>query len=161
MNKNYFPRGDNALIDWVQRFLVAIYDQLNYERWLIMKPSDDLMDLFSDFSSKLAACKLSNRGKLEVAAKNVAKEKLTKAIRDFVQGFLARNVNVTVEDRIMLGLPQRDSTLTSVPQPVTQVEGTLAFRGLRSSWGIHFHPLGGLTGKNECRNFAAKLINKK
>ena len=130
MSKNYLPKGDNALIDWGQQLIMVIYDPLNYERWGVMKPPEELNELYGDFATKLAACKQSNRRPVEVLAKNVAKAKLLKAFRNFVQGFLARNVNVTEQDRHLMGLPQRDTIPTSVPQPVTQVEGTLSFRGL-------------------------------
>ena len=127
---SYLPRGDNALIDWSQQFIRVSFDPLNYQRWNIMKPPEELNELYGDFASKLAACKLSNCRHVEVVAKNVAKAKLMKALRNFVQGQLARNVNVTKEDRILLGLPQRDTNPTNVPPPVTQVECTLTFRGI-------------------------------
>ena len=130
MSKDFLPRSDNAILDWCYQFILVIYVQLNYERWCIIKPPEELKELYDDYASKLGACKQNNRRPVDVVAKNVAKEKMIKAFRNFIQGFLARNINVTEEDRRLMGLPQRDTVLTSVPQPVTQVEGTLAFSGL-------------------------------
>jgi len=130
MRKEIVPRSDYTLVVWSHQVITVAYDPLNYDRWCIVKPSDELKELHDDFAKKLDACNQSNRRSADVLAKNVAKEKLTKAFRNFVQGFLVRNINVTEEDRHLMGLPQRDTIPTIVPQPVTQVEGTLVFRGL-------------------------------
>jgi len=110
--------------------ITVIYDPLNYDRWHIVKPPEELKELNDDFVTKMNVCNQGNRRTVDVLAKNVAKDKLTKAFSNFVQGFLVRNVHVTEEDRHLLGLPQRDPIPTKVPQPVTQVEGILTFRGI-------------------------------
>ena len=130
--KNYIPTNDNDLIDWSQKLLQIVYDPTKYERWGIIKPDDELNDLFSDFSLKLAACKLNDRRRVDVVAKNVSKTKLVKGLRNFVQGHLSRNVKITEEDRSLMGLPQRNATSANVPPPVTPPAGILAYpaRGL-------------------------------
>ena len=130
MSKDFLPRSDNAILDWCRQFILIIYDQLYYDRWGIKKPPEELKELYDDYATKLDECKQNYRRTVDVVAKNVAKKKMIKVFRNFVQGYLARNVNVTEEDRRLMGLPQRDTILTPVPQPVTQVEGTLIFCGL-------------------------------
>ena len=76
---SYLPRGDNAIIDRGQQFLIVISDPLNYDRWGIRKPSEELNELYGDFSMKLAACKQNNHRPVDVVAKNVARAKLQKA----------------------------------------------------------------------------------
>jgi len=126
-NKDYIPKSDNDLIDFGKKLIQVAFDRTFYERWGIMKPDEELDDLFSDFSSKLAACKQSERRPVDVLAKNVAKAKFVKGLRNFTQGYLSRNVKVTEEDRSLLGLPQRDTIPTSVPVPVTPPTGVLAY----------------------------------
>ena len=127
MSVSYIPRNDNALIDWGQKLLTVSNDPLNHTRWGILKPKDELMDLYSDFATKLANCKTGYRSPADVLAKNVAKDKMVKAFRDFVQGYLARNVNVTEHDRLLLGLPQRDTIPTTVLDPTGQAKLTITY----------------------------------
>ena len=130
MSRRIVPRGDYALAVWSNQVIVVAYDPLYYERWGIVKPPEELRELYDDFATKMNVCNQGNNRSVDILAKNVAKGKLIKALQNFVQGFLMRNVNVTEEDRHLMGLPQRNTIPTLVPQPVTQVEGTLAFRGL-------------------------------
>jgi len=45
---SYLPRGDNAIIDWGQQFLIVISDPLNYDRWGIRKPSEEMNELYEN-----------------------------------------------------------------------------------------------------------------
>ena len=136
------PRRDNDLIDWGLQLIRIIYDPLNYERWGIMKPSDEIMELYNDFAVKLADCKTGNFRPVDVLAKNVAKAKVVKAFRNFVQGYVARNVTVTEEDRRLMGLPQRDTIPTTVLDPSGQAEVTITFPA-RTQLMVHIKPVEG------------------
>ena len=136
------PRRDNDLIDWGQKFLTVSNDPLNYTRWGIIKPSDELMDLYSDFSQKLASCKTGYHSPADVLAKNVARDKMVKAFRNFVQGYLARNVSVTEHDRLLLGLPQRDTIPTTVLDPTGQAKLTITYPA-RTQLMVHIKPVVG------------------
>jgi len=129
-NRNYVPSSDGGLHDWAKNLLEYAAEPENYTRWRISEPGDPIFNVLDDFAAKYEACKSPNRTPVEVTAKNVAKEKLVKDLRNYVQGFLIRNVNVTAEDRVLMSLPLRDVIPTNVPPPVTQAEGTLAFRGV-------------------------------
>jgi len=129
-NRDYIPWNDLKLIEWVTRFLVYIFRAENCLRWGILEPSPVLQELFQDFTNRHTEVQLGVGGAAKVKEKNVAKAKMVKAIRNFAQGYLARNINVTESDRIAMGLQIYDNIPTVIPVPVTQVEGTLAFRGL-------------------------------
>jgi len=129
-NRNYIPSPDLKLIEWATKLLVIIFAEENCTRWGILPPPQELQDLFDDFVEKHSIVQEGTGGIAKVKEKNVAKEKLIKALRNFIQGYLARNINVTEGDRVAMGLMIYDDIPTSVPVPVTQVEGTLTFRGL-------------------------------
>ena len=139
---SYFPRSDNAVLDWVMQLIRIIYDPQNYERWGLMKPSDEITEQYNDFSVALANCKTGNRRPVEVLAKNVARKKLEKTCRDYVQGYLARNVKVTEQDRFLLGLPQRDTIPTNVLDPTGQAELTITYPA-RTQLMVHIKPVVG------------------
>jgi len=130
MSKSYIPASDLKLIEWATRFLLYIFRPENCLRWGILEPPSILQELFQDFTDRHAEVQLEVGGAAKVKEKNVAKEKIVKAIRNFTQGYLARNINVTESDRIAMGLQLYDTIPTVIPVPVTQVEGTLTFRGL-------------------------------
>jgi len=127
---DYVPRNDNKLLDWAKVLLDYAGMMVNCQRWGVIPPPDTLTDAFAGFEKKLKKCKSPSRSLVDVAAKNVVKVKLVKELRNYIQGFLARNTNVTKEDRVMMSLPVYDTTPTNVAPPTMQAEGTLAFRGI-------------------------------
>ena len=142
MSKDIMPKADNAIIDYGQKVIRAIYEPANYERWGLQKPPDDITDQYNDFAVALADCKTGGRRPVDVIAKNMAKKKFVKTLRDYIQGFLARNVNVTEQDRYLLGLPQRDTILTSVLDPSGQAELTITYPA-RTQLMVYIKPVEG------------------
>jgi hypothetical protein len=55
-------------------------------------------------------------------AKNEAKNTLVRALRTYVQGYIARNPVVTDEDKEQMDLPPRDTTPTPHPAPEARPE---------------------------------------
>ena len=130
MIRNYLPYGDLKLIEWTNNLIFFAGDPDRLERWNIKSLPIALIKLLADFTLLVERCSLPAHTASMVKEKNTVKAELNKAIRNFLQGFVMRNENVTESDRVDMKLPQRDNILTNVPQPVTQVEGSLAFRGL-------------------------------
>jgi len=128
--KNYIPSSDRAFVVWATNLLQFAEGQANYSRWRIMGPDEELADLLADFTRKLNDCDDPGRTPIQIVAKNVARKKLEKALRNFVQGFLMRNTLVNEEDRRTMQIPVRDVIPTNVPPPVTQPDGALAFPGI-------------------------------
>ena len=122
---DYIPKGDFHLLDWSKAF--SAYAEASHERWGVLCPCETFNPLIADFETKLQKAKSSNSGAVDVKAKNMAKEKLVKEIRVYVQGYVARNPRVTEEDKVAVQLPVYDTTPTNIPPPTSPVEGILAF----------------------------------
>ena len=100
---NYLPRADSPLYDWAKIFLA--YLATHHARWNLMEPPEHLSALLAKFETCLLKCLDPNHGSVDVAEKNDVKQQLIKALRDYVQGHIARNIAVTVADRKAMNLP--------------------------------------------------------
>jgi len=128
--RDYIPTSEKTFLVWSTNLIEFARGQANYSRWRIMGPDEDLVELLIDFTRKLNSCDNPGRNSIQIVAKNAAKKKFEKALRDFIQGFLMRNTLVTEEDRRTMQIPVLDTTPTVVPPPVTQPDGALAFPGI-------------------------------
>ena len=125
INRDYISVNDIQFLDRTKTLLS--YATEKHETWGVLAPTGMISLLLDDYQAKLAKSKAPNSGKVDVLVKNEAKGKLEKACRTYVQGFLARNPNVSLEDRTMMSLPVYDTTPSSVPPPNAPVEGALSF----------------------------------
>jgi len=123
--RDYIPKNDFLFLEWV-RVLLA-YALENFARWGVISPVDMLSSPMYDFEEKLERAHAPNSGVVDKVVKNEARKIIEKASRTYVQGFLARNPRVTLEDRATMKLTIYDTTPTNVPPPVTPVEGKLSF----------------------------------
>ena len=124
---DYVPRSDSKLYDWVKKILVYIF--LHHERWGLLEPPASLKELLEEFEAALLKVLDPYHSSMDVAKKNRLKEALTKAIRTYVQAFLARNPAVNIDDRTYMQLPVYDTTPTTVPAPDMQATADLSFPG--------------------------------
>jgi hypothetical protein len=74
-------------------------------------------------------CADPNHGRLDILEKNEVRKQLEKASRELVQGFLARNPNVTNLDREAMGLNVYDTTPTAVSDPRGQAIADISYPG--------------------------------
>ena len=139
VRNDYIPTNDNAFYDWAAKLLS--YAAANYERWHVIMPLDMLQALLSDYRIKLERAKLPNHGSADVIGKNVAKAKLVKALREFVQGHIARNVEVTDVDKRSMDLPIYDRKPTPVSDPTGQATVSITFPG-RTQLKLIINPVG-------------------
>lgn len=124
-NKDYIPSSDIKLLEWVK--LLLAYVSQHFERWRIMKPTDELETLVADYATKVTAMQNPNVGRVEIREKNLVKTKLVKEVRELVQGFIAKNPNVTEADKLSMGLRVHDNTPTTVLDPVGLATATVSF----------------------------------
>jgi hypothetical protein len=114
---DYVPAGDEKLLDFAKN--LAAYALANYARWGVPSPDPLITSPTGAYETALRAALKPNRGKVDVLAKNDAKKTLDKAIRVYVQAYLARNPLVTDEDKAAMGLPIYKTTRSPIPAPST------------------------------------------
>ena len=125
-SKNYIPRSDKDFLDWSKN-LVG-YAMANFDRWGVIDPKDMLELPLEDFEGKMTNANLPNAGSVDKKVKNEARQILERAERAYVQGFLARNPKVPLEDRVYLRLPLYDRTPTAVAVPATRAMATVIYK---------------------------------
>jgi hypothetical protein len=119
--KDFVPQRDDTFLDWIRNFIAVIV--ANAVAWLV--PAELVSALqaqLTDFESKLAIAKSSNRGKVDVANKNAAKEILKHTARDVTKRFLAWSPAVSDAERELLGITVHDTVRTSIHAPKTRPE---------------------------------------
>ena len=105
------------------------YALANAERFKVCAPDATLLAMVEQYAGKLNKLDDPNHGKVDVIEKNDARKTLEKAIRTYVQGFLAKNPNVTNADRENMALPVYDTTPTTVGNPQGQATADIAHMG--------------------------------
>jgi hypothetical protein len=127
MNKKYIPANDSHFWKWVKNLYIESVN--GFVQWKIAAPELFLEAPMNDFETKLAKMSDPNRGKIDTLEKNVARKKLEKACREYVQGFLARNPLVTDVDRERLGISVYDTIPTTVSIPKVRAMVKVAYNG--------------------------------
>ena len=122
---DYLPRRDSELLDFAQN--LSLYGSANCSRWLAPNPESLITEPLDDFEAKYLKSKAPNSGSVDKRAKNVAKPKLVKALRDYIQGFVARNPYVTEDDKVAMRLPVYDREPTVVTDPVGVAAATVKY----------------------------------
>jgi hypothetical protein len=123
--KDYVPGNDREFSVWSKTLLD--YAQANYAAWGVSAPNQALVASVSDFEVRLQKMDDPNRGKIDVIHKNEARKAAEKGMRNYVQGFLARNPSVTAADKEAMGLPVYDTIPTPVGDPVGLVTATVKY----------------------------------
>ena len=124
-SNNYVPTNDSQFLDWGKTILQHAIE--NHTRWGLLNPEPVLAPVLEDFETKLSMTTGSNAGRVDLSAKRLARKDAERALRNFIQGFLARNQNVDELDRITMKIPIRDTTPTNVPPPSIPATGRLTF----------------------------------
>ena len=83
-----------------------------------MEPPAELQTDLNVLKLKVDQCQQPTRSKIDTLEKNLARKKSEKGMRGYVQGMVARNPNVTDEDRQRMGLRIYDTIPTTVAAPV-------------------------------------------
>jgi hypothetical protein len=115
---DYMPSSDAKFIEWIKNFIT--FAGLNLTRWDVApEVFEPVKNLVAPFEKAWEKTGLPETSKLDIAAKNAAKEELRSVTRDFVNANIRYNKEVSDIDRIGLGLPVPDRTPTPTPPPST------------------------------------------
>ena len=126
--KDYIPGGDTDFLVWATK-MTETADERCLD-WQIAPPSGVIGNTLTVFKTKLAKTQNPNHGKIDTLEKNEARKAAEKACRIYVQGFLAKNPNVTNADREYMRLTVYDILPTSVNKPLGQATASIGFLGV-------------------------------
>jgi len=118
MTKNYIPSADLEFLKWVKNLFV--FASKNHERFDVGAPEKYFGDELAGFEAAMEKLKNPNHGKIDVSEKNEARKACETASRIYVQGFLARNPNVSKQDKEAMKLNIHDTIPTPVGKPVAR-----------------------------------------
>ena len=124
---DYIPRSDVLFIEWAENLMEVAAER--YETWSAVSPTTVIGTTLADFKAAYIKTLDSNHGRNDTFVKNEKRREAEKALRSYVQGFLARNPKMSDADRNLIRITIRDTTPTNVPPPTAQVEGELSFPG--------------------------------
>ena len=125
--KDYIPGNDAKFIEWGENLMTV--GELHCTDWGVIGPEQMVGGALTDFKDKYAKAAQPNRGRIDVLEKNEARKTAEKALRSYVQGFLAKNPKITNTQREMLGITVYDVVPTSVGAPQGQAEADISYPG--------------------------------
>ena len=125
--KPYIPSKDAEFLIWAEKLMKTSAE--NYETWKVAPPEDVIGTTVAAFKQKLAKMSDPNHGKIDTFEKNETRFAAVKACRTYVQGFLAKNPNVSDAMREYMGLTVYDIEPTQVSKPLGQAMATIGFLG--------------------------------
>jgi hypothetical protein len=108
---------------------IANYADENHLRWLVPALDDDVKKRLEALTALVEKCRLPTRSKVDTREKNGLKQSVEKDLRNYLQGMVVRNVNVTDKDRELMGLPIYDTTPTPVGEPKGQPTASVVYLG--------------------------------
>jgi hypothetical protein len=116
-NSDYIPTQDGKFLEWV-KFLFA-YIVTHASSWgLLPSTWADILIEITDYENAYNISQNPNRGKADVKAKNDARNKLKKSVRQFVKEYLEYNSVISDTEREQMGLPVHKTTRT--PSPIAK-----------------------------------------
>ena len=125
--RSYIPSNDTVFCDFGKK--VYDYAVKHHERWRVGAPTDEMIARMDDLCIKVEICSKPTRSKVDTAAKTEARRKVEKELRNYLQGFVMHNTNVTDIDRISMGLPIYDVVQTQVSNPEGQARAFITYPG--------------------------------
>ena len=125
--KRYIPASDAGLIERGEKVYTRADER--HTEWGVIAAGEERKGRLAEFKQKVELCKLATSSRVDISVKNALKPPVVKDIREYVQGYVARNPLVTVEDREIMGLPSYDRTPTQVGPPQGQATAVVEYRG--------------------------------
>jgi hypothetical protein len=119
MAYDYVPRPDMSFLSWVKNLFSVVEE--NAELWHLYPASWAHINppMITKYDIALKKTMETNRGKVDVRAKNIARNDLEEATRKYINEFLKYNSAITAGDRVRLGLRVPDTKRTPVSIPAT------------------------------------------
>jgi hypothetical protein len=94
---DYIPGSDEKFLEWSKNLYA--YAVANFSRWSVPSPQTALESRLSAYETTFETAQNPNRGKVDILAKNEARDALKKDIRVYVKAYLINNPAVTDEDK--------------------------------------------------------------
>jgi hypothetical protein len=156
MANDYIPQSDGAFLEWAKPLVT--YAAAHLAPFTIPETAvTPIQTLLAAYDTAFEAAQDPNRGKVDVLAKNEARDALKSALRTFVKAYLAYNPAVTDADKKSMGLPLHDTTRAPVPPPSTVPEAE-AKTPHPMVVEIHFHDEGSTRQGKPARVQGAKIV---
>ena len=124
---NYIPTSDAGLVDRGEKVYTRADER--HTEWGVIPAGEVRKGRLAEFKTKVELCKQATSSRVDISVKNELKVVVKKDIREYVQGYVARNPLVTTEDREIMGLPIYDRTPTSVGLPQGQATAMMTYIG--------------------------------
>ncbi|MDR2632879.1 MAG: hypothetical protein LBC51_04560 [Treponema sp.] len=118
--KDYIQTNDALFLAWAKNLYT--YSLPRFSGWLIPSPQVSLETPLADFEAALAKLADPNYGKVDMERKKDTRKVCEKALRVYVQAYLARNPAVSDEDRVAMGIPVYKTGRSKRPLPETVPE---------------------------------------
>jgi hypothetical protein len=116
-NKDSMPVSDGKLLTWVKILFAGVVQ--NASLWNIDPTTfAQILVMIESFEAAYAKAEDPNRGKADVKEKDVVRDAMKKAVRQFVKEYLSFNSHISDEERERIGLPVRKSGRT--PSPIAK-----------------------------------------
>jgi hypothetical protein len=112
---DYIPRSVLKFIVWGELLFAYILER--YKEWDAPDPTKYLKPSFDLLKEKQRLASGVNAGRIDIVKQNDALKAAQKAFRTYIQGFIAKNPNVSHANRRAMGLPERDAVPTVHPRP--------------------------------------------
>ncbi|MDR2419591.1 MAG: hypothetical protein LBD79_11160 [Treponema sp.] len=118
--KDYVPSNDGQFLEWAKNLYA--YVLTHFSAWNIPSPQLTLEAPLTTFEAALAKLADPNYGKVDMERKKESRKVCEKALRVYVQGYLARNPAISDEERVAMGLPVYKTSKSERPLPETVPE---------------------------------------
>jgi len=125
--KDYIPGNDAQFIEWAENMVEIAAESC--AEWGVIEPNEIIGNKIAVFKTKYANASNPNHGKIDTLEKNEARKDAEKALRSYVQGFLAKNPKITDIDRERMGITVYDTIPTTVATPTGQAEADITYPG--------------------------------
>jgi hypothetical protein len=140
MAGDFIPHQDGAFLEWAKT--LTSYAAAHLTGFNIQEAAlAPIQTLLAGYQTAYDRVENPNRGKVDVLAKNEARDALKAALRTFIKAYLTYNPEITDVDKENMGLPLHDGTRTPVPPPATIPETELDSSVIRQI-SVHFRDSG-------------------
>jgi hypothetical protein len=118
MSNDYVPQSDGAFLEWSKPLIT--YAASHTAAFKLDEGAlTAVQTQLAAYEAAFEAAQNPNRGKVDILAKNEARDALKTALRAFVKAYLTYNPAVSDIDKESMGLPLHDATRTPTPPPST------------------------------------------
>jgi hypothetical protein len=125
-------------VNFIYPFLESNYTQLG-----IPDPETDLKAPLDGYNTKYATAKLPDRPKTAVTLRKEARATLTDELNKYGKEYLFNNHNLTLNDKLLLGIHIDKTDRTKVPKPDGKVAIVLSYGGGSFSVAVQLGPEAG------------------